>query len=98
MRNLLPITPLPSTVTPQMRRAAQAFEAQAFSQLMAPAFTAPGGPKARFGGGAAEDQWRPMLLDAMAQSASRAGGVGIRDMVLRDMLRAQEAAQRETAT
>ena len=98
MRNLVALTPLPATVAPQMRRAAQAFEAQAFSQLMAPAFTTPGGKDARFGGGAAEDQWRPMLLDAMAQSASRAGGVGIRDMVLRDMLRAQEAAQRENGT
>lgn len=92
------ITPLPATVTPQMRRTAQAFEAQALSQLLAPAFTMPGDKRSGFNGGAAEEQWRPMLLDAMAQSASRAGGVGISDMVLRDMLRAQEAAQRETST
>ena len=42
------------------------------------------------GGGAAEAQWRPMLVDAMAGAASRAGhGLGIADMVLREMLRRQ---------
>jgi len=44
------------------------------------------------GGGAAEAQWRPMLVDAMAGAASRAGhGLGIADTVLREMLRRQSA-------
>ncbi len=46
--------------------------------------------------GAAEAQWRPMLVDAMAGAASRAGhGLGVADMVLREMLRRQSG---ETTT
>ena len=75
---------------PKLRQAAQAFEAQALSQLLAPAFATVDGSKGAFGGGAAEAQWRPMLLDAMAGAAARSGqGVGIGDMVLREMLRMQ---------
>jgi flagellar protein FlgJ len=75
---------------PRLRQAAQAFEAQALSQLLAPAFATVG--QGAFGGGAAEAQWRPMLLDAMAGAAARSGnGIGIGDLVLREMLRLQSA-------
>jgi peptidoglycan hydrolase FlgJ len=89
----LPLTTaqLAATAPPRLRQAAQAFEAQALSQLLAPAFATVGG--GTFGGGAAEAQWRPMLLDAMAGAAARSGrGVGIADLVLREMLRLQSAA------
>ena len=74
---------------PKMREAARSFETQALSQLLQPAFA---GLDTAMGGGAAEAQWRPMLVDAMAGAASRAGhGLGIADMVLREMLRRQSA-------
>ena len=79
---------------PKLRQAAQAFEAQALSQLLAPAFAAADTSRGAFGGGAAEAQWRPMLLDAMAGAAARSGhGVGIGEMVLREMLRWQSAGE-----
>jgi flagellar protein FlgJ len=77
--------------TAAMRRAAQAFEAQVLSQLLAPAFATVDMGRSAFGGGAAEEQWRPMLLDAMAGAAARSGrgGIGVAEAVLREMLRWQ---------
>ena len=80
--------------TAAQRKTAQDFEAQAMSQLLAPAFNAVDPSKGPFGGGAAEAQWRPMMLDAMTGAAARSGqGIGIGDMVLREMLRIQQQQQ-----
>jgi peptidoglycan hydrolase FlgJ len=94
-----------AAATPKMREAARSFETQVLSQLLQPAFAGLGtDATAAGGGGAAEAQWRPMLVDAMAGAASRAGhGLGIADLVLREMLRRQSAdgaaaAQAKTAT
>ena len=78
-----------AAATPKMREAARSFETQVLSQLLQPAFA---GLDTAMGGGAAEAQWRPMLVDAMAGAAPRAGhGLGIADLVLREMLRRQAA-------
>ncbi|MBS7811096.1 rod-binding protein [Roseococcus pinisoli] len=76
--------------TPErMREAAQRFEAQVFAQLLQPAFESLG--QGGFGGGAAEAQWRPMLVEGFAAAAARAGrGIGLQNMVLRHMIRLQE--------
>ncbi len=75
---------------PALRRAAQAFEAQALGQLLQPVFATL--PQGRFGGGMAEAQWQPMLVSEMANAASRSGhGLGLGDAVLREMLRWQSA-------
>jgi Rod binding domain-containing protein len=73
-----------------LRRLAQEFEAQAVSAMFQPVFAAlpTGGP---FGGGEAEAQWRPMLVDAIARELSRGRGLGIGDSVYRELVRAQEA-------
>lgn len=77
----------------RMRQAARDFEAQVLGQLLQPAFATVDTSKSAFGGGAAEAQWRPMLVDAFATGAARAGrGIGLGEMVLRHMLRAQEAS------
>ena len=88
-----PLTAAPlAAATPKMREAARSFETQVLSQLLQPAFAGLGASDAMDGGGAAEAQWRPMLVDAMAGAASRAGhGLGIADTVLREMLRRQSA-------
>ncbi|MBL6076633.1 rod-binding protein [Belnapia sp. T18] len=78
---------------PALRRAAQAFEAQALGQMLQSIFATL--PKGRFGGGAAEAQWQPMLVDEMAKACSRSGhGLGLGDAVLREMLRWQAAGAR----
>lgn len=76
-----------------MRRAAQEFEAQAFAMLLQPIFATVDFSRSRWGGGAAEAQWQPMLVDAYAKAATRAGaGLGLSDLVLREMHRMRAAA------
>jgi flagellar protein FlgJ len=83
---------------PRMREAARTFETPFLSQMLQPAFAGLGSD-AMGGGGAAEAQWRPMLVDAIAGAASRAGhGLGVGDMVLREMLRLQSASTTNTET
>ncbi|MDW8443914.1 MAG: rod-binding protein [Acetobacteraceae bacterium] len=38
-----------------------------------------------FGGGAAEAMWRPVLVNEIARAIADAGGLGIAEMVLRQM-------------
>ena len=84
---------LPATLSGQppraeaMREAARKFEAQALGALLQPAFATVSGGS--FGGGAAEGQWRPMLVDAYAEAWSRQGGIGLAASVFQEMLRAQ---------
>jgi flagellar protein FlgJ len=76
-----------------MRRAAQDFEAQAFAMLLQPVFATVDFSRSRYGGGAAEAQWQPMLVDAYASAAARAGaGLGLADLVLREMHRMRATA------
>ncbi|MFM7691169.1 MAG: rod-binding protein [Alphaproteobacteria bacterium] len=75
-----------------MRKSARDFEAQALGFLLQPMFATVDMSKSSFGGGQAEAQWRPMLVEAFAASAVRAGGVGIADSVYRELLR-QNGAQ-----
>ncbi|WP_372618683.1 rod-binding protein [Falsiroseomonas sp.] len=74
-----------------LRRLSRDFEAQAVAAMFQPVFASvpTDGP---FGGGAAEAQWRPMLVDAIARDLARAGGLGIGEAVYRELLRAQERA------
>ena len=85
-----PLNAAPPQAHGTLRRVAQEFEAQAVSAMFQPVFAAlpTDGP---FGGGQAEAQWRPMLVDAIARELSRGRGLGIGDSVYREMLRAQEA-------
>lgn len=69
-----------------LRRAAQDFEAQALAAMLQPMFQGLDS-KAPFGGGPAEDQWRPMLVDAIAKDLAKAGGLGIGEAVLRELTR-----------
>lgn len=86
----------PAAAPPALRRAAQAFEAQALGQLLQPMFATLAPGKSAFGGGMAEAQWQPMLVEAMAKAATGSGrGLGIGDAVLREMLRWQSAGAEE---
>ena len=44
-----------------------------------------------FGGGEAEETWRPMLVDAIGKQMAAQGGIGLAAPVFNVMLRAQEA-------
>jgi flagellar protein FlgJ len=67
--------------------AAEAFEAMAMAELLAPMFKAL--EVEGFGGGFAEEMFRPMLVQSFAKSMAGAGGVGIGDMLKTELLRLQ---------
>lgn len=92
------LTPAEIAATPaKLRQAAQDFESQAFAQLLQPLFASADPSRGAFGGGAAEAQWRPMLVDAFAKQAVRGGhGLGIADAVLRELLQRQADSRQET--
>jgi Rod binding domain-containing protein len=73
-----------------MRRTAEEFEASFLSQMMKPMFEGlqTDGP---FGGGEGEATWRSFLVEAMAKQTVRAGGIGLSDSVMSQMLKMQEA-------
>ncbi len=74
----------------RMRAAAEQFEAQFLAQMLRPVFDAlpTDGP---FGGGEGEAMWRSFMVDAMAQQTVKAGGLGLSDAILAEMIRLQEA-------
>ncbi len=87
-----PLAPASPAVTARMRETADAFEASFLSQMLKPMFE---GIKTdgMFGGGEAEGQWRSFMIDAMAKQTVKAGGIGLADQVVAQMLKMQEQGQ-----
>ncbi|MBB5746100.1 rod-binding protein [Brevundimonas variabilis] len=87
---LLQSAPQPPRVADaRLRETAEAFEASFLSQMMKPMFEGLS-TEAPFGGGEAEATWRSFLLDAMAKQTVQAGGIGLTDTVMAEMLKMQE--------
>ena len=78
--------------TARMRETAEAFEASFLSQMLKPMFEGLS-TEAPFGGGEAEGTWRGFLVEAMAKQTVRAGGIGLADQVVAQMLKMQEQGQ-----
>ena len=95
----LPGAPLPMSTAAQspqqtrehedMRRAAEEFEAVFLSEMLAPMFDSLD-TDGLGGGGMGEQIFRPMLVERYAESLSRAGGVGVADSILRELMRMQQ--------
>jgi len=81
---------VPQNVQIKLRKAAEDFTAVALNELLKPMFdSAPsGGP---FSGGAAEEQFKPMMVSEIAKEIARSGGLGIEEPVYQQMLRLQAA-------
>jgi len=75
-----------------MRETAEAFEASFLSQMLKPMFEGLS-TEAPFGGGEAEGTWRGFLVEAMAKQTVKAGGIGLADQVVAQMLKMQEAKE-----
>ena len=75
--------------TVKMRETAEAFEASFLSQMLKPMFEGLD-TEGTFGGGEAEATWRSFLVDAMARQTAKAGGVGLADNVMAEMMKMQE--------
>ncbi len=75
----------------RLRKAATDFEAMAIGQLLAPMFETVDTSHGLFGGGAAEQTWKPMLVAEFGKHIAAHGGLGLAEPVLAAMLRMQEA-------
>ncbi|MAH84590.1 MAG: hypothetical protein CBB68_09695 [Rhodospirillaceae bacterium TMED8] len=74
----------------QMRETAEDFEAVFLSQMLQPMFQNIR-PESPFGGGHGEDVWRSMQVQEYGKAITKAGGIGIADAVMREMILMQEA-------
>jgi Rod binding domain-containing protein len=89
-----PAIPADSSLSPaqvaKLWQGAQNFEAMALGELLKPMFDTVDLSKSAFGGGSAEAQWRPMMIDAIGKQMASHGGLGLAQPVFKAMLRAQE--------
>ncbi|MCK5546369.1 MAG: rod-binding protein [Rhodospirillaceae bacterium] len=72
-----------------MQKTAKEFEAMYISQMMRPMFEG-SEAEAPFGGGQGEKMWKSLQIDEYGKAISNAGGVGIADAVMREMIMLQE--------
>ena len=82
---------LPAAQLQQAWKAAQDFEAMTLGQFLKPIFDTVDMTGSPFGGGEAEAQWKPMLVDALAKQITAAGGIGLAKPVFTQMIHMQEA-------
>jgi peptidoglycan hydrolase FlgJ len=86
--------PAKTTLSPaqieKTRKAAQDFEAMALGEMLQPMFKTVDTSKGLFGGGKGEATWKPMMVEEMAKTIAKHGGIGLADSVMREMLRMQE--------
>lgn len=76
----------------KIRQTAEDFEATFLSQMLKPMFQGLS-TDGLFGGGQAEETWRGFLIDEMAKTAVKAGGIGLAAPVMNEMLKMQEKTQ-----
>lgn len=90
--SLLQPPPAAPVATARMRDTAESFEASFLAQMLKPMFEglSTDGP---FGGGEAESTWRGFMIEAMAKQTVKAGGVGLADQVVAQMMKMQEQSQ-----
>ena len=82
----------PRVVPERMRQTAEDFEASFLTQMLKPMFDSLS-TEAPFGGGEAESTWRGFLVEAMAKQTVKAGGLGLSDTIVSEMIKMQEQGQ-----
>jgi Rod binding domain-containing protein len=73
----------------KIREVAENFEAFFLGQMLQPMFSSIE-PAKPFGGGHAEKIWKSLMVDEVGKSMAKNGGIGIADMIQRDLLKMQE--------
>jgi len=76
-----------------MRQQAQELEGVFLNTLMKEMFSSLKTDSSSMGGGFGEDTWRDMQAEQMANSVSEAGGIGLADSIMGDLLKIQEGSQ-----
>jgi Rod binding domain-containing protein len=90
----MPIDPLttnvPLAVQQKLHKAAEDFTAVALNEMLKPMFDTADTSKGPFGGGPAEEQFKPMIISEIAKQIAHSGGLGLAEPVYQQMLRLQE--------
>lgn len=73
----------------QIKETAQQFEAVFLSEMLRPMFANIEASEP-FGGGSGEKIYRDMQVDEYGKAIARAGGIGLADNVMREMIKMQE--------
>jgi len=81
----------------KMWQTAKDFEAMALGEMLSPMFNTVDSARGMFGGGAAEQTWKPMLTQQLAKQMAAGGGLGLAMPVFQQMLRMQESAKNPEA-
>ena len=76
-----------------LRQQAQELEGMFLNTLMKEMFSSLKTDEKSGGGGFAEETWRGMQAEQMSDAVSKAGGIGLADSILSDLLAVQEASQ-----
>ena len=87
---------LPPTKIAQLREQAKEFEGIFLNTLLKEMFASLKSEDSGMGSGFAQETWRGMQAEQMADSVAQAGGIGLADALLPDLIAAQEAAQNAT--
>lgn len=77
----------------QLRRQAEDLEGVFLNTLIKEMFASLETSPDAMGGGFGEETWRSLQAEQMADSVARAGGIGLADALLPDLIAAQESAQ-----
>jgi flagellar protein FlgJ len=89
--NAAPVAAPPDRVE-RYRAQAQELEGVFLNTLMKEMFASIDTDQAGFGGGFAEETWRGMQAEQMADAMAQSGGIGLADSLVADLLHHQEAA------
>ena len=81
---------LPPAAAAKAWKAAEGFAAMAIGELFEPMFATVDLSGTRFGGGAGERAWQPILVQAIGREVASEGGLGIAATVFRELVRQQE--------
>jgi flagellar protein FlgJ len=76
-----------------LRAQAEELEGVFLNTLMKEMFSSLHSDTQAMGGGFGEDTWRGMQAEQMADAVARAGGIGLADSIMGDLLRIQELSQ-----
>lgn len=82
----------------QLRAQAEDLEGVFLNTLMKEMFASLSSDKEAMGGGFGEDTWRGIQAEQMADAVARAGGIGLADSFMSDLLKLQEASQNTIRT
>ena len=81
----------------RLRQQAVELEGVFLHTLMKEMFASAGTEQSEFGGGFAEETWRGMQAEQFANAMADAGGIGLAEALLPDLLALQEGARRQPA-